>query len=89
MRYSTIKRDSGLLDGYARQRDAIAALDVAWEELKTLGALSVIKKAEQRGARAKLEDVIYTLLPSREFAAEQKAANRRLMDAKTFPLSSS
>ena len=86
MRYSTIKRDSGLLDGYARQRDAVAALDVAWEELKTLGALSIIKKAEQRGARTKLEDVIYTLLPSREFAAEQKAANRRQQDAKTVPL---
>jgi hypothetical protein len=42
----------------------------------------VIKKVEERGIRAKLEDVTYTLLPSREFSAEQKASNRRLMNAK-------
>lgn len=82
IRYSTIKRDSALLNGYARERDAVAALDDAWAELKSLGALSVIKKAEHRGTRAKLEDVTYTLFPSREFAAEQKAANRRQSDAK-------
>lgn len=82
MRYSTIKRDSALLSGYARERDAVAALDEAWDELKALGALAVIKKAEQRGERGKLEDVLYTLHPTREFAAEQKAANRRQSDAK-------
>ena len=83
MRYSTIKRDSALLSGYKLERQAVAALDAAWQELKTLGALTSIKKAEQRGARAKLEDVVYTLYPSREFTAEQKAANRRQSDAKT------
>lgn len=81
MRYSTIKRDSALLGGYARERDAIAALDAAWDELKSLGALATIKKVEQRGARRKLENVTYTLHPTREFAAEQKAANRRQGDA--------
>jgi len=82
MRYSTIKRDSALLNGYTRERDAVAALDESWEELKTLGALAIVKKAEQRGARSKLEDVTYTLFPTREFSAEQKAANRRQSDAK-------
>lgn len=82
MRYSTIKRDSALLSGYGRERDAVAALDVALEELKSLGALSHIKKTEQRGARAKLEDVTYTLHPTSQFAAEQKAANRRQLNAK-------
>ena len=82
MKFSTIKRDSGLLNGYARQRDALGALDDAWEEVKELGALHLVKKAEQRGSRAKLEDVAYTLYPSREFSAEQKAANRRMLDAK-------
>ena len=77
MRYSTIKRDSALLDGYARERAAIAALDEAWEELKALGALATIKKTEQRGLRGKLENVVYTLHPTRELSAEQKAANRR------------
>jgi hypothetical protein len=83
MRFSTIKRDSALLDSYARQCDAVAALDDAWQELKTLGALSFIKKAEQRGSHNKLDDVAYTLFPTREFVAEQKAANRRQNDAKT------
>lgn len=82
MRFSTIMRDSGLLDGYARRRDALVALDAAWAEIKELGALYVVQKAEQRGSRAKLEDVTYTVFPSREFSAEQRAANRRMMDAK-------
>jgi hypothetical protein len=80
MRYSTIKRDSALLNGYARERAAIAALDAAWDELKELGALSTVKKAEQRGSRSKLEEVIYTIHPSIQFAGEQKAANRRQND---------
>lgn len=82
MRYSTIKRDSALLNGYKQERQAVAALDAAWQELKALGALAIIKKAEHRGERAKLEDVTYTLYPSREFTAEQKAANRRQGDAR-------
>jgi hypothetical protein len=82
MRYSTIKRDSALLSGYKQERQAVAALDSAWEELKTLGALSLIKKAELRGARSKLEDVTYTLYPTSQFSAEQKAANRRQRDSK-------
>lgn len=84
MRFSTIKRDSGLLEGYKLQRQAVAALDAAWAEIKDLGALYVCKKVEHRGSRGKLEDVTYTLYPSREFAAEQKAANRRQNDAKSI-----
>ena len=82
MRFSTIKRDSALLNGYGRERDAVAALDAAWTELKNLGAIALIKKTEWRGARGKLEDVTYTLHPTREFSAEQRAANRRQLDAK-------
>lgn len=84
MRYSTIKRDSALLNGYKQERQAIAALDAAWEELRTLGALSLTKKSEERGSRNKLEDVAYTLFPTSQFSAEQKAANRRQRDSK-FP----
>ena len=83
MRFSTIKRDSGLLNGYTRQRDALAALDEAWAEVKELGALAIVKRSDERGTRAKVEEVVYTLFPSREFASEQKAANRRQSDAKT------
>lgn len=82
MKYSTIKRDSGLLDGYSRNRAAIAALDSAWQELKELGLLYRVEKVEQRGNRGKLEDVTYSVHPSREFANEQKASNRRQSDAK-------
>ena len=83
MRFSTIYRDSGLLSGYKRQRDALAALDEAWEEIKELGALMALKRVDERGLRGKLEEVIYTVVASREFAAEQKAANRRQNDART------
>jgi hypothetical protein len=83
MRYSTIKRDSALLNGYKQQRQAIAACDDAWEEVKAQRVLLSLKRAEQRGQRGKLEDVIYTVRPSREFAAEQKAANRRSNNAQT------
>lgn len=82
MRLSTIKRDSGLLNGYARERDSLAALDTAWDEIKALGVLADIKRSEELGLRSKIEDVVYTLFPSRDFAAEQKAANRRQIDAK-------
>lgn len=88
MRYSTIKRDSGLLNGYKLERQAIAALDDAWEELKTLEALAAVEKTEQRGSRAKIEDVVYTLYPSMKFVAEQKAANRRQSDSKALPAES-
>lgn len=88
MRYSTIKRDSALLEGYKLNRQAIAVLDGAWDKIKALNVLGCIKKVEQRGDRAKLKDVIYTLYPSPEFTAEQKAANRRQSNAKitTSPL---
>lgn len=85
MKFSTIKRDSGLLHGYKRQRDAIAALDESWAEIRTLGAIDTIKKTEQRGARAVLLDVTYELVPTRDFAREQKTANRRQNDAEGLP----
>jgi hypothetical protein len=87
VRYSTVKRDSGLLDGYARQRAGIETLDAAWAELKELGALAAIIKNEQRGTRGKLEDVVYILNPTREFMAEQKAANRRQNEAEALLVS--
>lgn len=85
MRFSTIKRDSALLNGYGRVRDAVAALDDAWEELKALGALRSIGKREHRGSRNKIEDVTYTIWAASDFAVEQKAANRRCNDAQREP----
>lgn len=83
MKFSTIKRDSGLLEGYKLQRQAVAALDDAWDELINLGVLTDYDKDEERGARQKLEDVSYKVKPSHAFAKEQRAANRRQLDAKS------
>ena len=77
MRYSTIKRDSALFDGYSLQRKAIMALDTALEELQTVGVLMKVDKKPILGARNKIEDVIYTLYPSSEFSTAMKAANKR------------
>jgi hypothetical protein len=77
MRYSTIKRDSALLDGYRRERAAIDALDTAFDELKAKGLLMAAQRREILGKRGKLEDVVYTLTASMDFVAEMKAANKR------------
>jgi len=82
LRFSTVKRESGLLDRYTAERQAVAELDETMEEMKTLGALMHIKREETRGPRNKLLDVAYTVIPTRAFAIEQKAANRRLQEAK-------
>lgn len=80
MRFSTIRRDSGLLNGYERFRAAIETVDSAFGELQTcqpplLGCKPGKKLLE--GARGKILDVVYTLHPSREFMAEVKAASKR------------
>jgi hypothetical protein len=77
IRYSTIKRDSALLSSYKQERQAIAMLDAAFEELKEGGVLMVINKTQIRGIRGKLEDVVYTLSASRDFVAQMKASNKR------------
>lgn len=78
MLYSTIKRDSGLLDNYARARAAIEMLDEAFDELQREGVLMSVKKDARTGVRGKIEDVTYTLAASIKFSSEQKAANKRL-----------
>jgi hypothetical protein len=77
MLYSTIKRDSGLLENYSRPRASVDALDEAFEELKREGVLMRVKKDATTGARGKIEDVSYTLATSVKFASEQRAANKR------------
>ena len=81
MLYSAVKRDSGLLN-YAQQTRAVEALDEALDEVKTEGVLAHVKKEVRRGARGKIEEVTYQLIPSPHFAREQKAANKRLQDAR-------
>ena len=80
MRYSTIRRDSGLLSGYARERAAIDALDRAFQELKTRDIISSYERKDETGPRKKLLDVSFRIWPSLAFVREAKAANRRQAD---------
>lgn len=82
MRYSTIRRDSHLLERYARPRDAIAALEEAFAELKNRDVLMQVVRNDVLGERGKLLDVAFVLTPSLRFVAEVKAANKRVQDAR-------
>jgi hypothetical protein len=77
MRYSTIKRDSAMLNGYSVERQAIAACDKSMGELKTQKIAFEIKRETKTGDRNKIIDVVYTITPTLEFIAEVKAANAR------------
>jgi hypothetical protein len=79
MRFSTIRRDSALLNGYADNstRLAVVAVDKAFEELKP-AVLMYLDKKVIRGERNKIVDVVYILTPSLEFVHAMKASNKRL-----------
>ncbi len=81
MRYSTVKRDSGLLDGYSRERAAIEALEDAFNDLKHRGILSSVERKDTTGPRRKILEATFKIWPSPDFVREVKAANRRLSDA--------
>jgi hypothetical protein len=83
MRYSTVKRDSGLLNGYTRQRAAIETLEDAFGELKTADIVYSYTRKNITGPRNKILDAIFTLQPSFEFVTEVKAANKRKLLAKS------
>lgn len=79
--FSSIKRDSGLLE-YRRDRDSVRKLDKALEELQVQRVLNTIEKHENRGSRNRILDVKYTLLPHPDFVKQVKAANKRLSDGR-------
>jgi hypothetical protein len=85
MHYSTIKRDSGLLDEYKRERDAIDKLEEAFAELKERAVIMRYEREDVTGPRGKKIDVIFKVFPHHEFVNEAKAANRRKKDAQTLP----
>jgi hypothetical protein len=76
IRYSTIKRDSFMIN-YGRERAGIAALDHVMNELKQKNIIMDFQRHVVSGARRKTLDVVYTLTPSMEFIKEAKAANKR------------
>jgi hypothetical protein len=81
MRYSTIKRDSGLLGGYARERAAVDALETAFKDLQKADVLSSVTRKDNTGPRRKILDVVFTIWPSMNFVREVKAANKRQGDS--------
>jgi hypothetical protein len=80
-RYSTIKRDSGLLDAYSRDRDAVDAVKSAFDELRRRGVLLSYDRKDITGPRKKLADAIFIVQPSFDLIRETKAANKRQADA--------
>lgn len=82
IRYSTVKRDSGLLGGYTRERAAIDALEKAFGELQNSGLVASFERQDVTGARKKMIDVIFKVWPSLDFVREVKAANVRQLAAK-------
>lgn len=84
-RYSTVKRDSGLLNGYSRERDAIDALEAALNDLQQRDILSSCERSDITGPRKKLLDAVFKIWPSFDFVREAKAANKRLLVAQDNP----
>lgn len=82
IRYSTVKRDSGLLGGYKRERAAIDALQKAFGELQSAGLIDSFERKDMTGPRSKLLDVVFKVWPSLNFVREVKAANMRQLTAK-------
>ena len=82
IRFSTVKRDSALLEAYGRIRDAIAAMCAALDELKNNGLLLSVQENKIIGARGKVEDVVFEISPTIKFSAEVTAANKRIESAK-------
>ncbi len=76
IRYSTIKRDSFMIN-YGRERAGIAALDQVMSELKEKNIIMDFQRHVTSGARRKILDVVYSLTPSLEFIKEAKSANKR------------
>lgn len=77
IRYSTIQRDSAMLNNYKRGRAAQDACDLALDELVENGVMAKIERCKKEGARGKILDIVYTLTPSDQFVKEVKAANLR------------
>lgn len=74
--FTTVKRDSGLLE-HARINTNVTAFERALEELKAGGVLMDWQKEERRGAKNRIDDILYTLLPDMSFIRDVKAANKR------------
>ena len=76
MYYSTIKRDSNMLNR-GREVDNRSDVDKAFAELVKSKVLREVQKRSVIEGKGKVVDVVYLLYPSAEFVREMKAANVR------------
>jgi hypothetical protein len=76
--FSTIKRDSALLESYGRRRKSIEAVKCSLEELVAKEILMGFSEAKTFDTTGKIVDVVYTLSPSIKFSVETKAANKQV-----------
>lgn len=84
VRFSTVKRDSGLLEAYGRNRDAMDALKKAFTELTNDEILLSFNKNRVIGPQGKVEDIVYTIFPTIKFSMEVKASNKRCINTKSL-----
>lgn len=80
MRYSTIKRDSNLLN-CGQERNNRCEVDKAFKRLIESQVLREVKQQTITAAKGKVVDVIYQLYPTHEFVKEMKASNKRSSSA--------
>jgi hypothetical protein len=76
IRYSTIKRDSHLLN-CRREIDNRWEVNKAFAELVEKGVLREVQKRDVIEGKGKVVDVVYLLHPTPEFVKGAKAANKR------------
>ena len=74
--FSTIKRDSGMLNNTRISQD-IKYLERTFEELSDKNIIYGFDKEVRRGRNNQIDDVLYTLKPSLNFVGEMKRANKR------------
>ena len=82
---STIRRDSGLLNN-ARVSQNIKYLERTLAELSEKNIIYGFEKEERRGRQNRIDDILYTLMPTMNFVSEMKKANKRASDHKTTSL---
>ena len=83
MKFSTIKRDSNLLN-YSRERDSLSAVDKAFKGLVKKELLTNVQRLAEKGRAGKILDVTYRFWPTKSFIKEMKASNKRLSDSRVF-----
>jgi hypothetical protein len=80
--YSTLRRDSGLIEANTITKN-VAAVEQALDELVERRVLFRWVKEERRSVRNKLDDALYTLHASMDFTTEVKAANGRQKEGRS------